>query len=70
MIESLRSPYVLRLPKPPAYGESLSMHALLSEPVIKKFFALRSPIGRSNPLALGSTTSIVTTLRLLSFQLA
>ena len=70
MIESLRSPYVLRFPKPPAYGESLAMHALLSEPVIKKFFALRSPIGRSNPLALGSTESIVTTLRLLSFQLA
>ena len=70
MIESLRSPYAVRFPKPPAYGESLAMHALLSEPVIKKFLAFRSPIGKSNPLALGSTESMVTTLRLLSFQFA
>jgi hypothetical protein len=64
MIESLRSPNVLRFPKPPAYGESLAMHALLSEPVIKKFLACKSPIGKSNPLPFGSTAVSYTHLTL------
>lgn len=70
MIESLRSPYDARLPKPPAYGESLATHALLSEPVMRKFFALRSPAGKFKLPSPSGTESMVTTWRLPNFQLA
>ena len=46
MIVSLRSPRPLRSPNAGAYGESGSMHELLSAPVIRKFLASGSAGGK------------------------
>src|SRR5262245_20066298 len=45
MIVSLRSPIPSRSPKAPAYGESGSMHAPLSAPVMRKLLASGSASG-------------------------
>ncbi len=45
MIVSLRLPRPSRPSTAPAYGESASMHALLSLPVIRKFIACGSATG-------------------------
>ena len=45
MMVSLRSPISVRSPNAEAYGESGSIHALLSAPVMRKFRAVRSATG-------------------------
>src|SRR6056297_3338596 len=57
MMVSLRSPRLLRSPKAGAYGDSGSMHALLSAPVIRKLRASGSAGGKVGGGAVDAVTS-------------
>jgi len=63
MIVSLRSPIDSRSPNPPAYGESGSMHAPLSAPVIKKFWASGSGAGNVDATAVEAVVARVVEVR-------